>query len=55
MEVSGVVSNLQYELEGCRRRIGGLEAKANEAAELGDKVYQYEARFSQMGLKMQSY
>lgn len=52
MEASNVISNYEYELESMKRRMGGLEAKAQEANDLNDKVYQYEMKIREMNSKI---
>lgn len=54
MEATTVISNYQYEIESYKRKISGLEARASEANELNERVFQYESRFSQMNTKIQS-
>ncbi len=52
MEATTVISNYQYEIESYKRKISGLEARASEANELNERVFQYESRFSQMNTKI---
>lgn len=54
MEASNTINNYEYEMDQMRRRIGQLEAKANEAREFEEQIYQYEARLREMGTKIQS-
>lgn len=54
MESSSKISNLEYELDGLKRKMYNLEQKAQEANELNDKVYQYEMRIREMSSKIQA-
>ena len=53
MEAGNTIHNLQYDLESMKRKISGLEVRAQEANELNEKVYQYEVRMKEMNVKIQ--
>ena len=55
MENDRRINNLEYEVESYKRKFINLEARANEATEMTEKVFQYESRINQMNLKMESY
>lgn len=53
-EAVNTINNHEYSLEAMKIKMTGLQTKANEANELGEKIFQYESKFNQLNTKVQT-